>query len=212
MADMGIAHGRADILVVEQFLDFPQILSHLVEQDRDRGVAQPMRGDLPYPEGSTGRPQPQIERPVAKRRARISCKHKLGGREGDSAGSHDPAAFNFLLEGLSLEERCTQAYGNGHILEDASLALGGLSVLGRRQERGEPQTNPGRAFLCLQTLRPQESVCEDGFFCLSPQKGIVGVRAETNSTWKCGSGDTFRFPTSGNLAQHGIARQLEGLH
>jgi hypothetical protein len=67
MADMGIAHGRADILVVEQFLDFPQILSHLVEQDRDRGVAQPMRGDLPYPEGSTGRPQPQIERPVAKR-------------------------------------------------------------------------------------------------------------------------------------------------
>ena len=74
---MGIAHGRADILVAEQFLDFPQILSHLVEEDRGRGVAQPMRGDLPYPEGSTGGPQPQIERPVGKRRARISCKHKL---------------------------------------------------------------------------------------------------------------------------------------
>ena len=43
---MGIAHGRADILGAEQFLDFPQILSHLVE-DRGRGVAQPMRGDLP---------------------------------------------------------------------------------------------------------------------------------------------------------------------
>ena len=69
---MGIAHGRADILVAEQFLDFPQILSHLVEEDRGRGVAQPMRGDLPYPEGSTGGPQPQIERPVGKRRARIS--------------------------------------------------------------------------------------------------------------------------------------------
>ena len=68
---MGIAHGRADILVAEQFLDFPQILSHLVEEDRGRGVAQPMRGDLPYPEGSTGGPQPQIERPVGKRRARI---------------------------------------------------------------------------------------------------------------------------------------------
>ena len=64
IADMGIAHGRADILVAEQFLDFPQILSHLVEEDRGRGVAQPMRGDLPYPEGSTGGPQPQIERPV----------------------------------------------------------------------------------------------------------------------------------------------------
>ena len=49
IADMGIAHGRADILVAEQFLDFPQILSHLVEEDRSRGVAQPMRGDLPYP-------------------------------------------------------------------------------------------------------------------------------------------------------------------
>jgi hypothetical protein len=46
---MGIAHGRADILVAEQFLDFPQILSHLVEEDRGRGVAQPMRGDLPTP-------------------------------------------------------------------------------------------------------------------------------------------------------------------
>ena len=86
-------------------------------------MAQPMRGDLPYPEGSTGGPQPQIERPVGKRRARISCKHKLRRREGDSAGSHDPAAFKFLLEGLPLEERCTQASGNGHILEDASLAL-----------------------------------------------------------------------------------------
>jgi hypothetical protein len=61
VADMGIAHGRADILVAEQFLDFPQILSHLVEEDRGRGVAQPMRCDLPDPEGSTGGPQPQVE-------------------------------------------------------------------------------------------------------------------------------------------------------
>jgi hypothetical protein len=60
---------------------------------------------------------------LRKSRARISCKHKLRRREGDSAGSHDPAAFKFLLEGLPLEERCTQAAGNGHILEDASLAL-----------------------------------------------------------------------------------------
>jgi hypothetical protein len=37
IADMGIAHGRADILVAEQFLDFPQILPHLVEKDRGRG-------------------------------------------------------------------------------------------------------------------------------------------------------------------------------
>ena len=52
---MGIAHGRADILVAEQFLDFSQILSHLVEEDCRCGVARPMRGDLPYPEGSRSR-------------------------------------------------------------------------------------------------------------------------------------------------------------
>ena len=131
---MGIAHGRADILVAEQFLDFPQILSHLVEEDRGRGVAQPMRGDLPYPEGSTGGPQPQIERPVGKRRARISCKHKLRRREVDPAGSHDPSAFKFLLEGLPLEERRTQAPGNGHILGDGirERKTPGIEIRGSR--------------------------------------------------------------------------------
>jgi integrase len=39
--------------------------------------------------------------------------------------------------------------------------LGGLSVPGRRQERGEPQTNPGRAFLCLQALGLEKSLCEN---------------------------------------------------
>jgi hypothetical protein len=38
-----IAHGRADILVAEQFLDFPQILSHVVEQDCGRGMPEPIR-------------------------------------------------------------------------------------------------------------------------------------------------------------------------
>jgi hypothetical protein len=109
--------------LAEQFLDFPQILSHLVEEDCCRAVAQSMGCDLPQPERSARRPQPQIERAVGERRARIPCKHKLRRREGDSAGSQDPAAFKFLLEGLPLEERCTQASGNGHILEDASLAL-----------------------------------------------------------------------------------------
>ena len=36
IADMGIAHGRADILVAEQFLDLPQVLSHVVKEDRRR--------------------------------------------------------------------------------------------------------------------------------------------------------------------------------
>src|SRR5258705_4580148 len=50
IADMGIAHGRADILVAEQFQDFPQILSHLIEEDRGCGVAQPPGGNLPQPQ------------------------------------------------------------------------------------------------------------------------------------------------------------------
>jgi hypothetical protein len=40
------------ILVTEQFLDFPQILSHVVEQNCRRGMPQPVRGDLPHPEES----------------------------------------------------------------------------------------------------------------------------------------------------------------
>ena len=40
IADMGVAHGGADILVAEQLLDFPQILSHMVEEDRGRAMAQ----------------------------------------------------------------------------------------------------------------------------------------------------------------------------
>ena len=123
VADVGVAHGGADILVAEQLLDFPQILSHVVKQNRRRGMAQPVRGDLPHPEGSACRPQPQVERAVGKRLARISRKHKLRGRKGDPAGSQDPAAFKTLLDGLPFKERRTQAPGDRHILEDASLAF-----------------------------------------------------------------------------------------
>jgi hypothetical protein len=37
--------------VTEQLLDFAQIFSHVVKQDRRRAVAQPVGGDLPHPEG-----------------------------------------------------------------------------------------------------------------------------------------------------------------
>ena len=42
VADVAIAHGGADISVAEQLMDFPQILSYVVEQDRGRAVAQPV--------------------------------------------------------------------------------------------------------------------------------------------------------------------------
>ena len=61
---MGVADGGADIFVAEELLDFPQILSHVVKEDRRRGVTQAVGCDLPQPEGSTGRPEPQIERTV----------------------------------------------------------------------------------------------------------------------------------------------------
>ena len=67
IADVGVAHGGADILVAEQLLDFAQILSHVVKQDRRRAVAQPVGGDLSHPEGSAGGPKPQIKRPVGER-------------------------------------------------------------------------------------------------------------------------------------------------
>ena len=121
IADVGVAD-RADILMAEEFLDFPQILSHLVEQDCGCGVAQSVRGDLPDPEGYTGRPEPQIERTVGERRARISRKHKLRGREGNPVGSQDAAAFKALLEGLPIEPPRSSARDR-HILEDAPLAF-----------------------------------------------------------------------------------------
>jgi hypothetical protein len=58
IADVGVADRGADILVAKhaarnrrQFLDFPQILSHVIEQNCRRGMPQPVRGDLPHPEG-----------------------------------------------------------------------------------------------------------------------------------------------------------------
>ena len=64
IAKVGIAHCRADILVAEELLDFPQILSHVVEQDCGRGVPEPMGGDLPHPNRSASGPDPKVERAV----------------------------------------------------------------------------------------------------------------------------------------------------
>ena len=54
-------------------------------------MAQSVRGDLPHPEGSTGRAEPQIDRTVREQRPRISRKHKLLGCEDNPAGSQDAA-------------------------------------------------------------------------------------------------------------------------
>jgi hypothetical protein len=66
VADVGIAHSGADILMPEQLLDFPQIFPHVVEEDHCRGVSQCMGCDLPHPKCSASGPQPQVERPVGK--------------------------------------------------------------------------------------------------------------------------------------------------
>ena len=105
IADVGVADRGADILVAKEFLDFPQILSHVIEKNRRRGMPQPVRGDLPHPEDSACGAQPKVERAVGERRARISRKHKLRSREGDPAGSQDAPAFKALLNGLPLVER-----------------------------------------------------------------------------------------------------------
>jgi hypothetical protein len=53
--------------MAKQFLDFPQILSHMIEQNCRRGMPQPVRGDLPRPEGSACGAQPKVERAVRER-------------------------------------------------------------------------------------------------------------------------------------------------
>ena len=40
IADVGVAHGGADILVAEDLLDFSQVLSNVVRQDRRRAVGR----------------------------------------------------------------------------------------------------------------------------------------------------------------------------
>jgi hypothetical protein len=52
----------------EQLLNFPQILSRVIKEDRGRAVAQPVGGDLP--EDSARCPEPQVEHTVGERRAR----------------------------------------------------------------------------------------------------------------------------------------------
>ena len=38
VTNVGVAHGRTDILVAEELLDFPQILFHVVKEDCGRGM------------------------------------------------------------------------------------------------------------------------------------------------------------------------------
>ena len=71
VANVGVANGGADVLMPERLVNFPEILPHVIKRDRGRAMAQPMGGDLPTPERSTRCPEPQVERAVGKRRARI---------------------------------------------------------------------------------------------------------------------------------------------
>ena len=67
--------------MAEELLDFAQILSYMVEEDRRCGIAQSVRGDLPHPKRSASGARPQIERAVEKWLARISRKYKLRSRK-----------------------------------------------------------------------------------------------------------------------------------
>ena len=122
VADVGVAHGCADILVAEQLLVFPQILSHLVEEDRGRGVAQSMRRDLPHPKRSAPRSHRKLNARLENGAPDIP-QHKLRNREGDPAGSQDPPPFKALLDRLPLLERLAKGACNRHILEDVPLAF-----------------------------------------------------------------------------------------
>ena len=55
---MGVAHGGADILVAEELLDFPEILSYMIKEDRGCGNAAARERSLPQPDRSASGPQP----------------------------------------------------------------------------------------------------------------------------------------------------------
>jgi hypothetical protein len=69
VADVGVAHGGADVLMPEQLLNFPQIFANVIEENRRRAVSQSVGCDLPHPERSARGSEPQIERTVGKRSA-----------------------------------------------------------------------------------------------------------------------------------------------
>ena len=108
--------------MAEQFLDFPQILSHLVEEDRGRGVAQPMRGDLPYPRALQ-----------AARSRKLNARLENGAPEYPANTNCDPAKF--ISPGARIRRPLKPSWiafhslsawlsaGNRHILEDVPLAL-----------------------------------------------------------------------------------------
>jgi hypothetical protein len=77
VADVGVADRGANVLVAEELLDFPQIFPQVVKQDRGRAVAQPVSCELPYPERPASDSQPQVERAIGKRLARIPRKQAL---------------------------------------------------------------------------------------------------------------------------------------
>jgi hypothetical protein len=91
--------------VAEQFLDFPQILSHLVEEDRGRGVAQPMRGDLPTPRAL----QAQAEGfkswlvSIAGKVANAATEGGFFGFGGEKVSGAETAAINELASSLGVK-------------------------------------------------------------------------------------------------------------
>jgi hypothetical protein len=123
IADVGITDRGADVLVPQELLNFPQVLSHMVKEDRRGAMAEPVRRDLPHFERSASGTQPQVKRAVGKRCARIPRKHKLRAREGDPARSDDPPSFKPLLNVLPFQKRLTQSRRNWHIMKHAPLTV-----------------------------------------------------------------------------------------
>ena len=62
-----------------------------------------MGGDLPYPDCSARRTQPQVESTVGKGRPGISRKHKLRSCKGNPTQGTDSLAFEPFLDRLPLE-------------------------------------------------------------------------------------------------------------
>jgi hypothetical protein len=106
-------------LVAEELLDLPQILSHVVEEDRGCAVAQPVGCNLPHAECPARGAQPQVESaPLENGAPEYPANTNCDPANAIPSGKSNPPRFRGLLNILPLEERRTQASRYRHIVEE----------------------------------------------------------------------------------------------
>jgi hypothetical protein len=120
ITDVGISDSGADVFVSEELLNFPQILSYVVKEDRGRAVAQKMSGNDWHPRALAGELEACVEGLVAKGRAVPARKDERRSREVDSP-SPQPHPLHTFQESEPLLERVRQFLCEGRSRKEPPL-------------------------------------------------------------------------------------------